>query len=130
MMKMFLPLVLFLCGSSAFARIGETLEECQTRYGVMQSVNMRRSDYPMYIFRKGDIMIGVRLYNGKSAQEVFIGDGKQITTNQISEITRANYDPKVEVHIETKYSDDLKSNALFIITKEFEKVFGELETGF
>jgi hypothetical protein len=90
MMKMFLPLVLFLCASPAFARIGETLEECQARYGVMIGTDMTRSDYPAYVFRKEGIEVRVRLYNGKSAQEIFFGIGTEMKPAQIQQIESVN----------------------------------------
>ena len=93
-MKMFLTLGLVVLASTAFARIGETLDECQTRYGVMIGTDMTRSDYPAYVFRKDGIEIRVRLYDGKSAQEIFFGIGTEMKREQLVDIqsdTRGAY---------------------------------------
>ena|SRR6266436_8578765 len=80
-------LLALLLTSTVFARIGETLDECQTRYGVMIGTDMMaRSDYPAYVFRKDGVEIRVRLYNGKSAQEIFFGIGKEMTREQLLDI--------------------------------------------
>ena len=107
-MKTLLPVILvlsLLSGSTSFARIGETLEECQARYGTMIGTDMTRSDYPAYVFRKEDVEIRVRLYNGKSAQEIFFGIGKELTFVQIQQIRAANLNktlpPNTTAHDET-----------------------------
>lgn len=86
--------------SGAFARLGETLDECQARYGVMIGTDMSRSDYPAYVFRKDGIEIRVRLYNGKSAQEIFFGITSELSAEKIQQIDRANFRPEVKAHSE------------------------------
>ncbi len=76
----------------ARGRLGETLDECQARYGELLRIESSfREDYPQYCFRKGDIEIRVRLLNGKSGQEIFfVAEGGNISQSQISEILTAN----------------------------------------
>jgi hypothetical protein len=115
------------------ARIGETLDECQLRYGVMLRVESKfRPDYPQYVFKKGDIEIRVRLYNGLSAQEIFGAANRELTFNERREIERANEEVKgIETVSAHKYFSELHNDILAITTKEFHKVFGEAgQTGF
>jgi hypothetical protein len=118
--------------TSALARIGETLDECQLRYGVMVRVESKfRPDYPQYVYRKGDIEIRVRLYNAKSAQEIFSASNRELTYNERDEILRANRDSKTEIVWDHKFFPDLHSDVLIITTKEFHRIFKESgESGF
>ena len=73
------------------ARIGETLGECEIRYGVMLKVISHSwPDYPEYCFKLGDCEIRVRLYKGVSAQEAFHIPGRMLTNYQVQEILRKN----------------------------------------
>src|SRR5437016_4433859 len=90
-MKKLVPLILFLSASASFGRIGETLDECQARYGAMIGTDMSRSDYPAYAFRKDGVEIRVRLYNAKSAQEIFFGINSELSLAQIHQIQSANF---------------------------------------
>lgn len=56
----------------------------------MTGTDMTRSDYPAYVFRKDGIEVRVRLYNGKSAQEIFFGIASTLTAEETSQITSAN----------------------------------------
>jgi len=67
--------LLFFAGSlifatCAFARIGETLDECKSRYG--SSSGQIASD--QFSFRRGHINIVVHLRNGRSVQEDYAPD--------------------------------------------------------
>jgi hypothetical protein len=55
--KLLLLLVAFT--SSAFARLGETLEQCQARYGAPVQIQM-----PTVLFRKGKWSVGVTFFQG------------------------------------------------------------------
>src|SRR5438270_4135276 len=76
------------------ARIGETLEECQARYGILLRLEVGdqsfHPEYPQYCFKLGEVNIRVRLYNGKSAQELFYCDGRVLTKQQREEIRDSN----------------------------------------
>jgi len=100
-MRAVLPIFLFLVASSAFGRIGETLYECQTRYGTMIGTDMTHPNYPAYVFQKDGIEIRVRLYNGKSAQEIFFGIGSELTTDQLRQFQAVNLTSDATVHCET-----------------------------
>lgn len=108
-MKTVVPFLLLLFASTGFARIGETLDECQSRYGVMISTDMTRPDYPAYVFRKDGIEVRVRLLNGKSAQEIFFGIGTEMKHLQIQQIETANLsipDAHARAEIFTPFSDE------------------------
>jgi hypothetical protein len=92
--------IIILLTGSAFARLGETLNECQTRYGVMIGTDMSRPDYPAYVFRKDGVEIRVRLYDGKSAQEIFFGITAELSFEQMRQIDGANFSPEVKAHSE------------------------------
>jgi hypothetical protein len=120
--------------STASARIGETLDQCQVRYGVMVRVESGvRQDYPQYCFQKGDVEIRVRLYNGASAQETFLALHGKLTAAQIDEITQSNSESVTgkPVTMVRKIPPGLRSKALIITTAEFHKVFyKDAGTGF
>lgn len=125
-MKAVFPLLVFLSVSSAFARLGETLDECKARYGeVIRIENEFRPDYPQYCFQLGNIEIRVRLLNGRSGQEIFHGVDTAMTPSQIAEILNANRDA-----IDGQNSYSRESNILTISTAAFDKAFKAPGTGF
>jgi hypothetical protein len=166
-MKALLLVLLFLCSPllTAFGRIGETYQQCIARYGFTSGVDMRRADYPLYTFRvqltpwltTEAVEVGVRFYNGKSAQEIYEAvvhrkDGAWVRGNlfgsEIHEILElhgllddsrtpnvvashqlldTNRTPNVVWDHE---SDDSGFDFLMLTTKEFERVFGSPVTGF
>ncbi len=110
------------------ARIGETLDQCQLRYGVMTHVVVgERQDFPQYCFQKGEVEIRVRLYNGFSAQEMFLPVHGRLTAGQIEEIETGNNREATgkEVIQEVHKNHQTHSNSVVITTTEFHKVFGE-----
>jgi hypothetical protein len=114
--------------STVSARIGETLDQCQVRYGVMVRVESRvRPDYPQYCFQKGNVEIRVRLYNGFSAQETFLPLRDKLTAGQIEEIQQSNSQAATgkEVIQEVRKDHNTHSNHVVITTTEFHKVFGQ-----
>ena len=109
------------------ARIGETLDQCQLRYGVMLRVEAgKRQDYPQYVFRNGNVEIRVRLYNGFSAQETFRPLQGNLTAGQIEEIETANsHEATGKVVIQDlRKNHDRTSEYLIVTTAEFDKIFG------
>ena len=114
--------------STVRARIGETLDQCQQRYGVMMRVEIgKRQDYPQYVFQKGDVEIRVRLYNGVSAQESFRALKGSLTTGQIAEIEASNSREATgkEVVEDLHQHHDTHFESLVITTTEFHKVIAE-----
>ena len=72
---------ILLLAPNSWARLGETFEQIQSRYGVLMKVdNVTRADYPQYFFQKDGIDIRVRFVNGKSAQEIFSAPVPNIQT--------------------------------------------------
>jgi hypothetical protein len=131
MKKYFLPVLLaapLMIALPCEARIGETLEECQTRYGILLRVNVDQSfhpEFPQYCFKLGDVNIRVRLYNGKSAQELFYCEGKLLTQQHVDEILESNRRtvgaPELtwgSQYMPGSYREDI----LVVTTKEFAKI--------
>jgi hypothetical protein len=105
------------------ARIGETLGECEIRYGVMLKVISHSwPDYPEYCFKFGDGEIRVRLYKGVSAQEVFHIPGRMLTNYQVQEILHKNGAGSEKITSNHITLPD-HSDVLIIETREFEKIF-------
>ena len=79
---------------TADARIGETLDECTARYGPMQKVKNAvgkfYSDYPQYCFTFQHIIVSVRFFNGRSAQEEFYSSELLDDYEKVQEIRKAN----------------------------------------
>jgi hypothetical protein len=112
--------------STVSARIGETLDQCQLRYGVMVRFETgKRQDYPQYCFQKGSVEIRVRLYNGFSAQETFLPLQGKLTAGQIAEIQKSNSQGATgkEVIQEVRKNRAAHSNVVVITTTEFQRVF-------
>jgi hypothetical protein len=126
--------ILLAFSSPMSARIGETLDQCQLRYGVMVRVEAgKRQDYPQYCFQKGDVEIRVRLYDGFSAQETFVPLHGKLSAGQIEEIEASNSREATgkEVTQELRKDHDTHSNHVVVTTAEFQKVFQENRgTGF
>jgi len=126
--------ILLALASPASARIGETLDQCQLRYGVMTHVEAgKRQDYPQYCFQKGTVEIRVRLYNGFSAQETFVPLQGKLSAGQIEEILTSNSKETTgkEVIQEVRKDREPHSNHVVVTTAEFQKVFQENRgTGF
>lgn len=114
--------------STATARIGETLDQCQLRYGVMTHVVAgKHQDYPQYCFQKGDVEIRVRLYNSLSAQETFLPLRGHLSAGQVEEIEASNnqkYAGK-EVIQELRKNRQTHTEYFVVTTAEFHKVFAE-----
>ena len=121
--------LLSVCLSPALARIGETLDQCQQRYGVMVRVESEfRPDYPQYVYQKGNVEIRVRLYNGLSAQEIFCALSGKLEDAQRQEIILSNEKPHIPIKTDFDYSRPI---TLIITTVEFDKVWrGAASTGF
>lgn len=78
--------VLFLSSASLFARLGETPDQCQMRYG---SSNGQRGAYVLYY--KDHFDIAVMFRDGKSTKEVFSPNtGATLSDEMIEELLRAN----------------------------------------
>jgi hypothetical protein len=126
--------ILLALASPVSARIGETLDQCQLRYGVMVRVETgKRQDYPQYCFQKGTVEIRVRLYNGFSAQETFVPLQGKLSAGQIEEILKSNSKETTgkEVIQEVRKDRETHSNHVVVTTAEFQKVFQENRgTGF
>ena len=62
--------------TSSQGRLNETFDEIRARYGYVDHIDYQpRADYPLYIFQKDGIAIGVRFIDGKSAQEIYTTSG-------------------------------------------------------
>jgi hypothetical protein len=73
------------------ARLAETFEECQARYGLLVKVeNGSRADYPQYCFQKDGIEIRIRFLNAHSGQEIFTGSAGAMSDLAIADILNAN----------------------------------------
>jgi hypothetical protein len=124
-------LAVFTAPGLCSARIGETLRQCEIRYGVMLKViSHSRPDYPEYCFKLGDVEIRVRLYKGVSAQETFHIPGRMLTNHQVQEILHKNGagTEKITSHHITLPDH---SDVLIVGTREFEKIFRkDMGTGF
>ena len=67
-------LSLLASATPSWARLNETFDQIRTRYGYAVHINFQpRADYPLYLFQKDGMTIGVRFVDGKSAQEVYKG---------------------------------------------------------
>jgi len=76
--------------STARARLGETREECDVRYGSLVSVKDDfRPDFPQYCYAKNDVEIRVRFWQGKVGQ-IIISSDHGMADNTISEILQGN----------------------------------------
>ena len=124
-------LAIFTAPGLCSARIGETLGQCEIRYGVMLKVISHSwPDYPEYCFKLGDVDIRVRLYKGVSAQETFHIPGRMLTNHQVEEILHKNGagTEKITSHHITLPDH---SDVLIVGTREFEKIFRkDMGTGF
>ena len=104
------------------ARIGETLGECETRYGVVRKVISHSwPDYPEYCFKLGDCEIRVRLYKGVSAQEAFHIPGRMLSNYQVQEILRKNGADSEKITSDHITLPD-HSDVFIIWTREFKKI--------
>jgi hypothetical protein len=104
-----------------FARIGETMDECQQRYGaVMSVVSGDRQDYPQFCYRMGEVNIRIRFYNGKSAQEIFNVDGRRLTDGERDLIRNGNTSSDA---VWSAHSISENEDMIVITTREFEKIF-------
>lgn len=80
-------LAILLSGFSAFARLGETPNQCQMRYG---SSTGQSGPYFTYYKDHFDIMVLFR--DGKSVEETFFIVGAVLSEENISEFLNANSD--------------------------------------
>ena len=90
----FAAVMLTLC-KPAVARLGETLQECEARYGTLLRTmhNRESAEFPLHLFQKGNIAISVIFLDGRSVREDFVpveDDPKPMTDAQIDEILTAN----------------------------------------
>jgi hypothetical protein len=70
----------------ALARIGETLDECKMRYG--QAGQLAPDQFK---FNRGQIMIIVRIRNGRSTQEDFAPEsGSSLSDSDVSQLLQEN----------------------------------------
>jgi len=124
-------LAVFTAPGLCSARIGETLGQCEIRYGVMLKVISHSwPDYPEYCFKLGDCEIRVRLYKGVSAQEAFHIPGRMLTDYQVQEILHKNGAGSAKITWDHITLPD-HSDVLIVWTKEFKKIFRkDIETGF
>ena len=83
---------LLLVASNAFARIGETENEIEARYGKPFTADSRDfNGYRLVIFRTSGMQIGVAFRDGKSAAEFYSKqDSSDISANEIQVILAAN----------------------------------------
>jgi hypothetical protein len=84
--------LLLCCCASAFARIGETLEQCKQRYGQPY----KTTEQAVY-FRKAPFHIAVIFYQGKAIcvgyrmiEENALGKGTEISDNEIEQLLKFN----------------------------------------
>ena len=62
--------------TTSSARINETYDQIRARYGYAVHVDFQpQANYPLYIFEKDGLTIGVRFLDGKSAQEIYTTSG-------------------------------------------------------
>lgn len=94
-----------LCLSTAFARIGETLDECEARYG--SKTGSVAAD--QITFQRGGITIIVRVRDGRSIQEDFAPEaGGRLSESQIEQLLNENaegstWERNGETPVETDY---------------------------
>ena len=87
-MKKFLPLVLTLVlADVSQARIGETLDECKSRYGSLSG----QLGPDEFTFNRDSVTIIVHLINGRSVREDFVPEaGKVLSAAQVDALMREN----------------------------------------
>lgn len=84
-MKVRLPipsgfLFLMLAISPTWARLGETAEECDARYGKPTTVEKESDGIPNRTYQYGDFLVKVAFIDGKSVCEEFKKTGKNLLT--------------------------------------------------
>jgi hypothetical protein len=105
------------------ARIGETLGQCEIRYGaIIKVISHSWPDYPEYCFNLGEFEIRVRLYKGVSAEESFHIPGRMLTNHQVQEILHKNGAGSEKITSDHITLPD-HSDVLIIWTREFKKIF-------
>lgn len=81
-----IPLMLLLTIAAAFARLGETPDQCSLRYGSSVGQNG-----PFFIYSKDHVKIAVLFRDGLSAKEIFAPEsGASFSKEQIAELLNAN----------------------------------------
>jgi hypothetical protein len=83
-------LFLFIFATSAFARLGETIDECIARYGPGIRIGDPQSDSPIYQFEKYDIKIRVWFLGNRSVCETFARENGNLGDFFISDILTGN----------------------------------------
>ena len=77
--------------TTAYARLGETKDECKTRYGpVIGMSSSFRPDFPQYIFVKNEVEIRVRFVAEKVGELMVFNRSGLLTEKLITEILNAN----------------------------------------
>ena len=77
---------LIIVTTSARARIGETFDECKSRYGQPDQLAPDQ-----FKFNRSSIAIIVRIRNGRSVQEDFVPEsGGTLTDNDVSQLLQEN----------------------------------------
>jgi len=85
-MKLSAIAIALLFASTCFARLGETLDECKMRYG--QSDQLAPDQFK---FSRGQIIIIVRIRNGRSIQEDFAPEsGGVLSESDFSQLLQEN----------------------------------------
>jgi hypothetical protein len=122
MKKMLLLFTTLLVPKLCDARIGETMDECTARYGPMLEVKNATgkfySEYPQYRFSFQHLIVLVRFFNGRSAQEEFYGSDLLDDYAKAQAITEAN--SKKETGFDVIVAHE--GRRLTITTKEFDQL--------
>jgi hypothetical protein len=139
--KLFIALVfLNAAAATCFARLGETMEECQARYGAIMAVETdAKRGVPIYCFQKDDVKVRTWFLNGRSACETFGRDQGKLGDMYIADILAGSSEGSTwnatKVGDATSYAradgkatarhmrfPDLGSDVLMIETVEFERL--------
>src|ERR1700730_12574224 len=88
-MKLRLIIALLFFPIIGFARLGETLDECKSRY----SGSVEGLGFDQFKLRRGSITVIVHIHNGRSIQEDFAPErGATLSESDFSELLQENSD--------------------------------------
>ena len=135
--------------TTSWARINETYDQIRARYGYAVHIDFQpQANYPLYIFEKDGVTIGVRFLDGKSAQEIYTGAGANtdfaaadvlaanaqgyawspLTVGRSSSYARADGAATAQYTRPSKTSND--PAVLVVQTSEFNQLFNAPGLGF
>lgn len=121
MKKMFLIAILILSSISVFAKIGETIEQCTTRYGKpVKSDEFKELQYKY--FKKDNLIVGCIFQDGKCTSCFYVkDDSTSLSETEMENILKSDYKESEWTYKKGSwYSDALmyayKDNKGYVIT--------------